>query len=59
MLSTPNPGSKAALAAGCRCPVLDNHHGEGFGDPPKFWISGDCQLHGVTKPSEIHKQGEP
>lgn len=27
---TPNPGSGAAVAAGCICPVLDNHHGAGY-----------------------------
>jgi hypothetical protein len=45
----PNPGSDAALKAGCTCPVLDNCHGKGFswgsGDGPKFWISGGCPLH--------------
>lgn len=41
-----NPGSPAAIAAGCRCPVLDNGHGRGSGwGPGEFWISGDCPLH--------------
>lgn len=26
----PNPGSREALDAGCRCPVLDNGHGRGY-----------------------------
>ncbi len=49
----PNPGSEAALAQGCLCPVLDNEYGRGtFGtvDKPQaeknFWINGDCPLHG-------------
>lgn len=46
----PAPGSDEALDAGCTCPVLDNCHGRGFtwgeGREPKFWISGDCPLHG-------------
>lgn len=49
----PNPGSRAALALGCRCPVLDNHHGQGM-PGGRFWISGDCMLHtrrGASKPS--------
>ena len=28
----PSPGSDAALAMGCTCPVLDNGHGMGRGD---------------------------
>jgi hypothetical protein len=52
----PNPGSDAAIAAGCTCPVLDNGHGAGAGWPddigptfecgPVFWITEDCPLHG-------------
>lgn len=47
-----NPGSREALALGCRCPVLDNHHGEGM-PGGLFWISGDCSIHGrgASKPS--------
>jgi len=44
---SPNPGSTEALAQGCTCAVLDNYHGRGFGNPPQFWISEDCPLHGV------------
>ena len=56
MSDTPNPGSDAALALGCRCPVLDNEHGRGIPWPdkipsnqpptPKFWVSEDCPIHG-------------
>lgn len=46
----PNPGSKEAIEAGCRCPVLDNGHGRGFPwpgcDTPQFWISDNCPVHG-------------
>lgn len=45
----PNPGSKEALAQGCKCPHIDNHYGKGFGDPRKFWINGDCPMHGEKK----------
>lgn len=42
----PNPGSNAALAAGCLCPVIDNGYGKGSGwGPNAFWINGDCPLH--------------
>lgn len=45
---TPNPGSYEALALGCRCPVLDNAHGEGvpYGGERSWWINGECPLHG-------------
>ena len=42
------PGSVEAVDIGCTCPVLDNHYGKGFGDPPLFWISGDCPIHGLV-----------
>ncbi len=44
---TPNPGSREAQAIGCKCPVIDNHHGAGMPYPngPHFWISGDCPVH--------------
>lgn len=46
----PNPGSDEALDQGCRCPVLDNNHGEGSDwGPGKFWRSADCPLHGMEK----------
>ena len=43
----PNPGSKAAIALGCSCPVLDNNHGFGCGwGKGVFWRTEDCPLHG-------------
>jgi len=44
----PNPGSDEALALGCTCPVMDNHHGAGLDYPngPAFWVKGRCPLHG-------------
>lgn len=46
----PNPGSKEAVDAGCRCAVIDNHYGKGepSKDGPQFWINGDCPMHGVV-----------
>lgn len=42
----PAPGSAAALALGCKCPVIDNGHGRGFrGIPDVFVYSGACELH--------------
>ena len=51
----PNPGSDDAIAQGCTCPVIDNHHGEGMPKPlypdgtRYFWMSADCPLHGETR----------
>lgn len=49
----PTPGSPEAVAHGCLCPALDNHHGLGINIDPyvqpgerKFWVSGNCPLHG-------------
>ena len=44
----PKPSSPEATAAGCRCPIIDNHHGKGADlTGTNFWISTDCPLHGV------------
>ncbi len=43
----PNPGSDAALDAGCTCPVLDNGHGRR--SDGLFWITLGCPLHGFEK----------
>lgn len=50
----PNPGSDAAIAGGCACAVMDNHHGQGFpywtgkGNETitAFYINAACQMHG-------------
>ena len=44
--SSVNPGSPEAIAAGCRCPVIDNCHGRGARcDGSEFFINGDCPVH--------------
>lgn len=52
MAEQPNPGSREARDGGCRCPVLDNAHGQGArgtrGPDAVFWIRGDCPMHGVV-----------
>jgi hypothetical protein len=57
-----NPGSQEAIEAGCRCPVLDNAHGEGaYVDKDgvaQFWINGDCPLHGLNNASEPEESQE-
>ena len=44
---THNPGSDAAIEAGCTCAISDNCHGAGFpiGGQPCFYVSADCPLH--------------
>lgn len=44
---TPNPGSPEAVARGCTCPVIDNHHGRGVpaSDGPWFWHTVGCPVH--------------
>lgn len=53
------PGSDKAIKAGCRCPVMDNHHGRGFRTDdkgePLFWISGDCPIHNLQSEAESSK----
>ena len=41
----PNPGTREALASGCRCPVLDNSHGWGYRREGEFIFSEGCDLH--------------
>ena len=54
-MTTPTPGSEAAVESGCTCPVLDNHHGKGFllDGAPVFWINAGCPLHAKRK--EAHE----
>jgi hypothetical protein len=33
-----NPGSAAALALGCCCPILDNAHGRGYMCQPGIFV---------------------
>jgi hypothetical protein len=50
----PNPGSPAAVAAGCTCPVMDNARGKGarFNEAgePLFWVTQGCPLHAPEDP---------
>ena len=43
-VAPPPPGSDAALALGCRCPVLENAHGNGVDG--RYWMAAGCPLHG-------------
>ena len=56
MTDKPAPGSAAAYAIGCTCPVLDNCHGAGIPWPredgldpvehPSFYVREGCPVHG-------------
>lgn len=50
-MTVPPPGSPDALAQGCRCPIIDNHYGAGFGEHPEsglpmYVFNADCPMHG-------------
>ena len=48
-MTTPNPGSDAAIKQGCTCPEMANARGKGImGDGEKhgYWINSGCPLHG-------------
>ncbi len=51
----PNPGSPEAVKAGCKCPISDNHYGQGIPNKngaPLFWYSGDCPIHKIEEEEE-------
>ena len=54
---TPNPGSDEAIKLGCKCPVLDNAHGNGCGlidnGKPLFWINSNCHLHNPNPDDDL------
>ena len=45
----PNPGSREARKAGCKCPVLDNAHGQGYMGLGLFIVSEKCAMHWSKK----------
>ena len=47
-----NPGSKAAIDAGCTCPVMDNEYGAGYmGMEGVYIYSGGCKIHSLPTKS--------
>lgn len=56
---TPNPGTQAAIDAGCKCPVIDNEYGTGYhGQPGIFVFNGNCPVHN-TMLAELRKKHIP
>jgi hypothetical protein len=50
--TNPNPGSKAAIDAGCTCPVMDNEYGAGYmGMDGVYIYSAGCKLHSLPTKS--------
>ena len=43
-----SPGTREAIAAGCRCPVMDNGHGWGYGTKGQFIYNEACDYHAET-----------
>lgn len=46
--AVPTPGSDEALSKGCKCAVIDNHHGQGRPTPVGgrlFWVTYGCPVH--------------
>jgi len=43
------PGSKEAIDAGCKCPVIDNRNGKGYmtdeNGKPLYIFNEDCRIH--------------
>ena len=50
-MTTPNPGSREAVARGCTCAVVAHHNGRGVPPPEgaRFWITLSCPLHGQAE----------
>ena len=54
-MTTHAPGSDAAVAAGCECPIIDNHRGLGIRGPNGevwHWRNSQCPLHGEPVPEQ-------
>ncbi|HQS49927.1 MAG TPA: hypothetical protein PK706_26365, partial [Xanthobacteraceae bacterium] len=50
----PNPGSELAQAMGCTCPVIDNHHGQGWhGRAGLFIYTLGCPAHAPENAAAI------
>jgi hypothetical protein len=49
MQEPPPPGSRDAIAKGCKCSAIDNNYGKGTqqGDEFLFFPELECPLHGI------------
>ena len=58
--AVPNPGSIAAKMLGCKCPVIDNHHGRGRGTyegETVFVYNLECPIHCPPSGTVVSEQG--
>lgn len=49
-IKEPKPGTRKAVLAGCKCPILDNNYGRGRGgNGAKYgWVvNEECPIHGT------------
>lgn len=54
----PNPGSEAAIARGCICPVMDNAHGKGWLGREGLWVyTVGCPVHEPRTPVQSEDSG--
>ena len=58
--NTTMPGAPEAVARGCKCPVIINHHGKGRDGASEEWFAvEDCPLHkygGTENPCKYDRQ---
>ena len=48
-INAPKPGSREAVALGCRCPVFDSHFGRGYDGERFGWVfNAECDVHAGT-----------
>jgi hypothetical protein len=52
------PGSAAAIAAGCNCPIYDNAHGKGWLCSGLYIMRDDCPIHGYKNGEQSQPDGE-
>ena len=47
LIGIANPGSREARDQGCKCPIYDNHHGQGIQlhDELIYWVHDKCPVH--------------
>lgn len=60
MTPAPNPGTQAAIDAGCLCPVMDNCNGRGYhGQAGVFVYVCTCPVHVLRPAPEPEPAPEP
>ena len=58
----PTPGSDAAIAAGCLCPVTNNNSGAGYvvhDGVVTYWRNPACPMHGAASGYTVLRDYSP